>query len=166
MKLLIVILLGALMGCGSSRVQESDAEARLLDEADYVSTPDTAPAPEPVQPVPAPVAAEIAGPGEIRRADLNRVLDAGPAAILAKVITEPYREKGRFAGFRITEFVRGDPALIDLKPGDVVRLVNGRKIERPEDFYELFQALRVASDLTFEIKRGGAEILRTYPIVD
>jgi type II secretory pathway component PulC len=104
--------------------------------------------------------------GEILRSDLNKVLAAGPAALLAEILTDPVRENGRFVGFRIAKFVHGEPESIDLKTGDVILLVNGRQIERPENYFEIFEELKVAREIRFKVMRDGKELELIYPIVD
>jgi len=107
-----------------------------------------------------------ARPGTVSRSDLDELLAAGPAALLARVETAPEREGGRFAGFRITGFPGGPPAAVDLRVGDVVVRVNGRGIERPEQYFEVFRALAGAAEIRFEIIRDGAPLTLTCPVVD
>ncbi len=108
----------------------------------------------------------VAPEGMILRSDLKQVLEAGPGALLRRVMTEPAKTEGRFIGFRITEFTNGKPSTIDLCIGDVILMVNGRKIERPEHYFEVFQELKVASELRFVVLRQGVEQTLSYPIVD
>ncbi len=104
--------------------------------------------------------------GTISRGDMNKVLADGPAALLGKVMTEPFFKNGKFIGFRITEFTGNIPEMIDLRSGDVVLEVNGRMIERPESYYEIFQELKVAGEIRFKLLRDGQEQSIAYPIVD
>lgn len=104
-------------------------------------------------------------PGTIARGELDELLADGPAPILAMVVTEPYRERGRFVGFRIVSFTQGQPTAIDLRPGDVILAVNGRRIERPEHYFEVFEALKQADQLSFDVRRDGVDQQLTYPIV-
>jgi len=106
-----------------------------------------------------------ARPGTIARADLDEVLARGPAPLLALVVTEPYREQGRFVGFRILEFPQGEPTAIDLREGDVILDVNGRRIERPEHLFEIFEQLKTADRIVLRLKRDGRDETLTYPIV-
>lgn len=111
-------------------------------------------------------AEEPAAPGTIRREDLDAFLAQGPAALLARVETAPVHRAGRFAGFRIVGFPRGAPRTIDLRPGDVVVRVNGRDIERPEQYFEAFGALSGTAELRFEILRDGEPAELVYPVTD
>ena len=107
-----------------------------------------------------------AHPGTILRRDLHKVLAAGPAGVLAMVQTEPAREKGHFIGFRITAFVKETPEAIDLRTGDVLVAVNGKKIVSPDDYFRVFQELAVASELRFDLLRDGRPETISYSIVE
>lgn len=115
---------------------------------------------------------EVAGqekspaPGFITRRDLDTVLAAGPGAILAAVITEPVLKNGRFIGFKIARFSGDAPRAIDLRAGDVILKANGRKIERPENYFAVLEDLRIASELRFDVLRNGEPTTLIYPILD
>ena len=102
----------------------------------------------------------------IRREALSRLLNRGPAALLAQVITEPHRANGRFVGFRITDFKVSVPTFLDLKRGDIIVAINGLKIVMPDDYFRVFNELKVASEIRFEMVRDGHTLERVYPIVD
>lgn len=109
----------------------------------------------------------VASPGTIRRADLDGVLVAGLGAFLSRVAVEPDLQEGRFVGFRLTELRDQELfASVDLLPGDTVVAVNGQPIERPEQAFEAWTSLRVASELTVDVLRAGAPRRLRYPIVD
>jgi len=131
-------------------------------------------APRPVAPAAAPSApppvADATAPSTLRRSEVRRVIDAGLGAFLQRVEVDerPVRVAGKFRGFRVAG-LRGDPALwrgVDLRPGDVVTLVNGMPIERPEQALEAFRSLDVASELRVDLERDGAPRSLRYAIVD
>ncbi len=106
----------------------------------------------------------------IRRSALRHALEAGPGAFLQRVELDdrPAMLNGKFHGFRITA-LKGDPAAwqgVDLKPGDVVTLVNGKTIERPQDAFDVFHGLEVAKELRVDYERDGQPKSFTMPIVD
>jgi len=105
-------------------------------------------------------------PEFITRRDLDVVLAAGPAAILAAVVTEPVRQHGRFVGFRITRFRGDSPKTIDLRAGDVILKANGRTIERPENYFAVFEELKIATQLRIDVLRNGEMKTLIYPIHD
>lgn len=103
---------------------------------------------------------------EIQRNDLRAALSAGPAALLAKVQTKAILNNGKFVGFKIVRFNQGEPKIPELRVGDVVISINGHKVERPEDYFEIFQKLKTAKELSFNILRSGVPESLKYAIVD
>jgi type II secretory pathway component PulC len=106
--------------------------------------------------------------GAIRRAELVTVLDAGLGRFLQGVQTEASLDDGRFVGFRLVSIYPDDPRFrsIDLKPGDVVVRVNGQSVERPEQAFQVWDGLRVASQLLIEYLRAGERREIRFDIVD
>ena len=150
-KLLSTTLLAALaIGCGGTATQTEIVETDISTQ---------------IEASPRPELATPSTPGTIDRSALDELLAGGPAPILGMVVTEPYRERGRFVGFRIVSFTQGEPTAIDLRPGDVILAINGRRIERPEHYFEVFEALKRADELSFDVKRDGVDQQLTYPIV-
>ncbi|RYY38133.1 hypothetical protein EON62_00660, partial [archaeon] len=118
-------------------------------------------------------AAEVAAPkravppGQLRREDVLAVLSEGPPALLRKIDVEPAVDgEGRFQGWRVVA-VR-DPLLAagEVQPGDVIRRVNGQPIERPFEFFDVFQSLAFAPQLSLAIERNSQRRELTYPIND
>jgi hypothetical protein len=142
---------------------------------------DTSPRAPDAEPPPAPLATDqdaasapgsripYAGPkGTIRRTDLVSFLEHRPAAFLRMVDSEPHLENGRFRGWTIRSFFPGDPRFssIDLKRGDVVTRVNGRSIERPDQFIQVWEDLRQARELRVELLRNGQPHVSRWTIID
>lgn len=95
------------------------------------------------------------------------VLEQGIGAFLSRVGVEPDVRDGAFVGFRVTELRDADLfAGVDLAPGDTVTAVNGLPIERPEQAYQAWTSLRVASELTVDVVRGDEVRQIRVPIVD
>lgn len=136
--------------------------------------PDAEPPPAPLSIDPAPASAPgarvpFAGPkGTIRRTELVAVLEHRPAAFLRKVDSEPHLENGRFRGWAIRSFFPGDPRFssIDLQRGDVVTRINGRSIERPDQFIQVWEDLRQARELRVELLRNGQPHVSRWAIID
>ncbi len=156
--LLVLLTIIATSGCGSAQMARSDSEDSTA--SDPASNPEENQAIAEVEETPA-----SPQPGTISRSDLDEVLVEGPAGILGRALTEPVFKSGKFEGFRITAFPRGEPTVIDLRVGDVILKVNGRSVERPENYYDIFQELKVATELHFELRRDGVEQTLVYPIV-
>ncbi|HVJ18674.1 MAG TPA: hypothetical protein VM686_24805, partial [Polyangiaceae bacterium] len=131
--------------------------------------PPSAPPPPPPPPratASAP-AAPKAPPGTVLRKDLTGFIDAGFARFLQMVEVEPSLEQGKFVGWNIVslrppEFWQG----VDLKPGDVVRSVNGLPIERETEAFDAFQSLRTAEKISINYQRGGTQRTLDYRVVD
>jgi type II secretory pathway component PulC len=105
----------------------------------------------------ADVSAE-APPAGIARRELLVFLDGKPGAFLQHVQPEARFQGGRFYGWRLAAFFPGDArfAGVDVRAGDIVLRVNGSSLERPEQFFRIWDSLRVAKELVVEIDRGGA----------
>lgn len=108
-------------------------------------------APENVPPAPPPLVRE----GTIARGELDAVLAGGLGRFLSSVLTEPHLDEGRFVGFRLTELRSPLFEGVDLRAGDTLLSVNGMSIERPEEAMQVWNGLRVASELTLEVMRDG-----------
>ncbi len=142
-----------LSGCGGGTAQTTPERAEA-----------PAPEPAPAEAPPPPPSVE----GQISRASLNVVLDAGLGRFLQGVVTEPHLEDGHFVGFRLVSLYPDDERMrsVDLVPGDVVTKVNGQPIERPEQAMRVWSSLRVASELLVDYQRDGEERQLRFAIVD
>jgi S1-C subfamily serine protease len=106
-------------------------------------------------------------PGAVWRKDVDVVLNEGLGRFLQKVALEPEVQQGAFIGFRIVEL--RPPSWwqgVDIKPGDVVTLVNGMPIEQPTEAHAAFESLRKADKLTVKYLRGSETRELTYSILD
>ena len=99
---------------------------------------------------------------EISRAELDAVLDAGPARFLRRVDRKAVLRTGKFLGWRIVAL---DPLLEGVVgPGDILVRVNRRSMERPEVFFDVWQSLRHARELVLEILREDKPMEIRLPI--
>jgi type II secretory pathway component PulC len=130
------------VGCGGAKVEDAATPAAV------------SPAPE----TPPPET-------DLHRAALDELLAKGPAYVLALVQIDAEKADGRFVGFKIVSFRAALPAFLELAPGDVVTRVNGLPIERPEQFFAVYEALKGATEVKFDIVRDGAAKALAYPIV-
>ena len=103
---------------------------------------------------------------EVTRKDLDAVLARGPAYVLAMVQTDAHIENGRFIGFKIVSFRTPVAHLVGLNQGDIVRGVNGHSIERPEQYFKVFELLKTAQTIEFEIMRESKPATVICPIVE
>jgi len=100
--------------------------------------------------------------GQIARADLNRVLDAGPGAFLARAEVKARLQKGQFRGWQV---VRSPYTKIDIVPGDVLLSINGRTLEHPVDLERLWRDLRAANKIDVDVDRGGRKFALRFSVV-
>lgn len=134
-----------------------------------------APKPAPSTPVAAASARPVARPApgapthELARSTIRSAAAQGLGVFLQHVELDdkPVQIGGKFHGFRIaalhdTSFWSG----VDLKAGDVVTLVNGLPIERPEQAQRAFESLESASELRVSYERDSEPRELVYPIVD
>lgn len=126
---------------------------------------------EPLQSVPPPAASvgrqAPREPATFYRDEVSQVVDAGLGYFLQHVEVDAQLEHGNFRGFRILRLAPPDYwDGVDLKPGDVVTLVNGMPIERPVEAHRAFSALRTADQLVVSYLRAGQPRQITYRIKD
>jgi len=141
MRIVVFALGCALVACGGAKTEGASASAGVdAVEAPVVET-------------------------ELHRAALDGLLAKGPAYVLAMVQIDPAKRDGRFVGFQIVSFRAELPAYLDLRPGDVVARVNDLPIERPEQFFAVFEALKTAGEVKFDVLRDGERREIAVPIV-
>ena len=95
--------------------------------------------------------------GEIEREKLNAFLDQGPAYLLQRVAVTPILEGERLVGYRIDSFFPNTPSMqrVDIVAGDVIIAVNQDPLERPDDFFAVWEGLRSAERLQVDVIRGN-----------
>jgi S1-C subfamily serine protease len=115
------------------------------------------PPPAPPEPIPPRTCDMFAKPGVVRRASLVREIDAGMPRWLQGVEGDRMLANHRFQGWLVKSLHPEDPCYkeVELRHGDVVQKVNGKSIEKPDQAFEVFQALRTASSLVVDYLRDG-----------
>jgi type II secretory pathway component PulC len=105
----------------------------------------------------------------LMRAAVRAAVAQGLGVFLQRVELDgrPVMAGTTFLGFRIAalrdaSFWRG----VDLRPGDVIRSVNGSPIERPEQAQTVFESLPEANELRVAYDRDGQPREIVYAIVD
>lgn len=113
-----------------------------------------------------PAPARVSDMGTLRRADVERVVDAGLGRFLSQVAIEPALSGGKFTGWSIVSLRPPEFwSAVDLKPGDVVTRINGMAIEREVEAYDAFQAVRQAPTLEVSYLRQGQPRALRYTII-
>ena len=121
---------------------------------------------------PPPVAPRVScdarlGTDGLRRAAVNRTLDAGLGSWLRSVDVDPKLERGRFRGW-IVRTLPEDVCYVglDLQAGDVVTRINGRRVERPEEAKDIWDGLRTSPALVIDFVRDGRARTLRFEILD
>jgi type II secretory pathway component PulC len=142
---------------GASPFDEDDPEAYAADQRA---------APAAAYTLPAAPRARLQE-GSVDREALAQVIDEGPAAFLAGVELKPTFRDERFAGWEVVRFWPNDPRFesVDLRPGDVVSEVNGRKIVKPKHFHAVWEELRDADQIVVRGTRAGAQFELRFQVV-
>jgi membrane-associated protease RseP (regulator of RpoE activity) len=106
--------------------------------------------------------------GDVARADLIAVLDAGPATLLRELDLQAVTDSGNFSGWQIISIVSADsPAsLADLQPNDVIGKINGQPIGKPDQLMAVWESLRTAPTLEVEVTRNQVAYSLFFRIVD
>ncbi len=87
----------------------------------------------------------------------------GPSWFIQQVAVEPVVVGRSFRGFMLTRLFGGNEAQ-GLLVGDIVQRVNGRSIERPDQFMRVWQQLKGAEHLTVQIVRHNKPLELTWAI--
>lgn len=136
-----------------------------FDEDDPRARATEAPAPAPLPRAPADdatgpivIPAGDARTGTVTREALRIHLDAGPAAFLRWFDIEAELDAGAFAGWRLIRLLTpGRPlAAYDLRPGDILRAVNGHPVSKPAELAALWLELYGAPAIVADLSRAGA----------
>jgi hypothetical protein len=123
---------------------------------------------EPVAPPPggATPSLQSSPVNSVQRSDIQLQYERGLGDFLSRIELEPSLEGGKFQGFRVVALT--DPELwagVDLKPGDVVKNVNGADLEQPDTVFNAFVGLRQAREIQVELVREGAPRWLRLPII-
>jgi hypothetical protein len=129
---------------------------------------------EPAPPATPPAAAPPPGAcpsrvaAGVRRTALARTLDAGLGSWLRGVDVEPRLDGKRFQGWLVRRLHPEDPCFadVDLRAGDVVSRINRRPIERPEQAFAVWTALRTAREIVVDYTRSGEARTFRIDVVD
>jgi hypothetical protein len=103
---------------------------------------------------------------QLERADVVATVDAGLGAFLQEVEVRASMVDGAFQGFEIVRFDKPDRWRgVGLLPGDVIVRINDQPIERPEQAYAAFAALKSAPALEVSYLRQDRAMRLSLPIV-
>jgi len=80
---------------------------------------------------------------------------------------EPVMAGDKAQGFRVSQIKPGGiMSKIGIINGDVIKSINGMRIEKPENAYQAYQSLSKESSIIVEVERGGRNITLNYELKD
>ncbi|MBI5206984.1 MAG: hypothetical protein HY934_04250 [Candidatus Firestonebacteria bacterium] len=110
----------------------------------------------------------------VNRAEVLQSMGGDVDQIIEKVMTSvdinPYIESGKFIGYSLNNIESVGDTLTSrgLKNGDIIKEVNGIKLESPEKLFELYQTLypelQTMSSFQMVLSRNGTDIMLNYTI--
>lgn len=153
-SLALILVLAA---CATSPPPAPVEETLITPPPTAASAP-AEPEPEPEAPLPAPTS--------FRRSEVLSVLDRGPADFLSSIDQDALVEGGQFHGWIFRGWRDRRYAIANLHPGDIIVRISGRPIERPDQFQQVWEALRAAPELVVEVQREGRPLTLRWPIKD
>jgi hypothetical protein len=101
------------------------------------------------------------------RGELLTWLNRGPQYLLSQLIPVPVVEERRFKGYRLTAWFPSHPEVTagPIRPGDVIKRIHGRSIERPDQYLYLWKRLRGEDSFDVTGTRDGEPFTVTFKIV-
>lgn len=97
---------------------------------------------------------------QLSRSQVNRALDNNSNVIFSWVDVQPHAVSGRVEGFKLNNIKpRGKPFfnLLGFREGDVVKRVNGVKMDSVDKAVGLWSSIHGQDDVSFTIERLGVE---------
>ena len=109
-----------------------------------------------------------ADPFLIDRGQLLELLAQGPARFMQRVSVRPVVYDGVFYGFQLLSLFPQREARVPLpiRVGDIVQMINGMSVERPDQFMTIWSNLAQARQLSIRLVRDGEPLLVTWAIRD
>lgn len=121
--------------------------------------------PPPVMPDAPVMNTDVAPDAGIALQQLRGQFLQDPQALAALLQGEPFRQGGRFVGYRVRP--GQDAALFakfGLQSGDVITALNGVSVVNPQGRLELMRTIGSASQVTVDLLRNGAQQSISIPI--
>lgn len=162
MKNIALLLLASLLAGGACATTTPKKTSTLADDDNLPTRRVTPPRAKVAVPPSALVVSLPGGHQAIRRSALLDLQRLGAQSFIQQVRVRPAFRHGRFHGWRVVAY-RGPGTLLS---GDVVTRINGRPIERPEQFMGVWEGLASSDKLVVELIRAGKSLVYRLPIVE
>jgi len=105
--------------------------------------------------------------GTMTRAEVAKVIKAGPQRFIASLRVEPHIVEGKFVGYRLAG-VTNDGPLVNSQsvlPGDVIISVNREPLERPAQFMRAWEVAKSAQTIEVLLLRGTQRLLYRWKLL-
>ena len=105
--------------------------------------------------------------GTMTRAEVAKVIEAGPQRFIASLRVEPHIVKGKFIGYRLAGVTTDGPLVNSqsVLPGDIIMSVNREPLERPDQFMRAWEVAKSASVIEVLLLRGPQRLLYRWKIL-
>ena len=101
---------------------------------------------------------------QVKRSDIHDHLNKLPN-ILQEARVVPHPTEGPLEGWRFASIDQGSIIeKLGFQPGDVIKEVNGERVDSPEKAIELYEKLKSSSALEILVERDGKETYREYNV--
>ena len=153
-----VMILSIVLTISACASRPMEPIEKVGEEPTAIHTVRAAKAPKPQQ-------APTETPLTIPRYILEVIQAQGPGRFLQRVPVVPYRQETEFIGFQILELFPGEGLRIQsIQKGDVVTKINGKRVDRPEQFMKLFEELHLWNQVSIQFERQGVPMNVVYHI--
>ena len=105
--------------------------------------------------------------GTMTRAEVAKVIEAGPQRFIASLRVEPHIVSGKFIGYRLSGVTTDGPLVNSqsVLPGDIIISVNREPLERPEQFMRAWEVAKSAPNLEVLLLRGTQRLLYRWKLI-
>jgi hypothetical protein len=102
----------------------------------------------------------------IPRPVLREWLARGPQYLLSQVVPTPLMDQGKFRGYRLNLWFPEHPEVVQgaVRLGDVVTRINGRSIERPDQYLYIWKTLESAAAIDLDLVRDGRPLRVSFDL--
>ena len=133
-----------------------------------IAAPDVADAKEPVPKIAPSQKWAMGFDGKVTAALLERILKAGPHALIRSFLVEPAYEEKTFLGFKVVQRTH-HPAIgqdAPIKVGDIIVSANVVRLETPAQFMSAWRKLRERKVFVVEVLRAQQKVRYRWTLVE
>lgn len=104
---------------------------------------------------------------KMTRAEVAKVIEAGPQRFIASLRVEPHSVGGKFIGYRLSGVTTDGPLVNSqsVLPGDIIISVNREPLERPDQFMRAWEVAKGADVIEVLLLRGPQRLLYRWTLI-